>query len=228
MTHGHALGLSEEARLQLAAKAITTVRQLDPRRRSSSRSTSRGPSTWPPSSSIWRRSTLPTRWSGPTWASPASGSRSTSATIRADRSIAARWRISRLVDTWSLLELPLLVSLTLPSSAADDPQANGKVRVLSGERRRRHARIAARLDRTSTCRCCWRRMRSRSFSGTSFPTPRRTTIRTAACSTPRTSRSRRSKRCERSANNISTAESRQHGRVLEWRTESGHVRLHAT
>ena len=30
MTHGHALGLSEEARLQVAAKAITTVRQLDP------------------------------------------------------------------------------------------------------------------------------------------------------------------------------------------------------
>ena len=30
MTHGHALGLGEEARLQLAAKAIATVRQLDP------------------------------------------------------------------------------------------------------------------------------------------------------------------------------------------------------
>ena len=30
MTHGHALGLGEEARLQLAAKAIAVVRQLDP------------------------------------------------------------------------------------------------------------------------------------------------------------------------------------------------------
>ena len=30
MTHGHALGLDEEARLQVAAKAITTVRELDP------------------------------------------------------------------------------------------------------------------------------------------------------------------------------------------------------
>jgi hypothetical protein len=39
---------------------------------------------------------------------------------------------SRLVDTWSLLELPLLVKLTLPSSSEEDPHANGKVRVLSG------------------------------------------------------------------------------------------------
>ena len=30
MTHGHALGSNEEARLQVAAKAINTVRQLDP------------------------------------------------------------------------------------------------------------------------------------------------------------------------------------------------------
>ncbi len=41
--------------------------------------------------------------------------------------------ISRLVDSWSLLELPLLVALTLPSSAADDPQANSNVRVLGSE-----------------------------------------------------------------------------------------------
>jgi hypothetical protein len=42
--------------------------------------------------------------------------------------------ISRLVDTWSLLELPLLVALTLPSSAAEDPHSNGKVRVLSSDK----------------------------------------------------------------------------------------------
>jgi hypothetical protein len=41
--------------------------------------------------------------------------------------------ISRLLDTWSLLDLPLLVALTVPSSTAEDPQANTKVRVLSGE-----------------------------------------------------------------------------------------------
>jgi len=54
-----------------------------------------------------------------------------SATSRAARSTAARSRSARLVDNWSLLELPLLVTLTLPSSAADDPQANSNVRVLS-------------------------------------------------------------------------------------------------
>ena len=63
-----------------------------PRRRSSSRSTSRGPSTWPASISISRRCTLPTRWSAPTWASPASGWKSTSAITRADRSTAGRSR----------------------------------------------------------------------------------------------------------------------------------------
>jgi hypothetical protein len=41
--------------------------------------------------------------------------------------------ISRLIDNWSLLELPLLVTLTYPSSSSEDPQANSKIRVLSGE-----------------------------------------------------------------------------------------------
>jgi hypothetical protein len=40
---------------------------------------------------------------------------------------------SRLIDTWSLLELPLFVKLTLPSSAAPDSHADGKVRVLGGQ-----------------------------------------------------------------------------------------------
>jgi hypothetical protein len=35
---------------------------------------------------------------------------------------------SQLIDHWSHLELPLLVSLTLPSSSAEDPQANSKTR----------------------------------------------------------------------------------------------------
>jgi hypothetical protein len=41
--------------------------------------------------------------------------------------------ISRLVDTWSLLELPLQVALTFPSDAAEDPLAESKVRVVSSE-----------------------------------------------------------------------------------------------
>jgi hypothetical protein len=41
--------------------------------------------------------------------------------------------LSRLVDTWSLLDLPLLVALTVPGSAAPDPLANPKVRVVASE-----------------------------------------------------------------------------------------------
>jgi len=40
---------------------------------------------------------------------------------------------SRLIDTWSLLELPLMVALTLPSSAKKDPHAIGKTQVLSSD-----------------------------------------------------------------------------------------------
>ena len=113
--------------------------------------------------------------------------------------------ISRLIDTWSLLELPLLVALTLPSSAADDPQANGKVRVLSERRRRRDARIAARLDRAARAAAVGQERRCKSCSGISSPMPCRTTIRTADCSTRTISRSRHSKRSRRSARSISTA-----------------------
>lgn len=38
--------------------------------------------------------------------------------------------LSRLVDYWSMLELPLLVSLTVPSSAAADPRADSRIRVV--------------------------------------------------------------------------------------------------
>jgi hypothetical protein len=40
---------------------------------------------------------------------------------------------SRLIDTWGLLELPLLVTLTLPSSPEKDPLANPKIQVLSND-----------------------------------------------------------------------------------------------
>jgi hypothetical protein len=133
MTHGHALGLSEEARLQLAAKAITIVRQFDP--------------TTP----------LVVTFDQP-WAEYLASEQLdlapmhfADALVRADLGLSGLGleinigyhpggsvprgplAISRLVDTWSLLELPLLMALTLPSSAGEDPQANGKVRVLSSE-----------------------------------------------------------------------------------------------
>jgi hypothetical protein len=131
MTHGHALGLSEEARLQLAAKAIAIVRQLDP--------------TTP----------LVVTFDQP-WAEYLASEQLdlapmhfADALVRADLGLSGLGleinvgyqpggsihrgplAFSRLVDTWSLLELPLLVTLTLPSSATEDPQASSGVRVLS-------------------------------------------------------------------------------------------------
>lgn len=133
MTHGHALGLNEEARLQVAAKAITTLRQLDP--------------TTP----------LIVTFDQP-WAEYLASEQLdlapfhfADALVRADLGLSGigleinlgyhpggsahrgPLAISRLVDNWSLLELPLMVSLTLPSSAANDPNANGKVQVTGGE-----------------------------------------------------------------------------------------------
>ena len=133
MTHGHALGLGEEARLQLAAKAISVVRQLDP--------------TTP----------LVVTFDQP-WAEYLASEQLdlapmhfADALVRADLGLSGLGlevnigyhpggsvhrgplAFSRLVDTWSLLELPLLVTLTLPSSAAEDPQANANVRVISNK-----------------------------------------------------------------------------------------------
>src|SRR5262245_43488680 len=133
LTHGHALGLSEEARLQLAAKAIVTVRKLD--------------TTTP----------LVVTFDQP-WAEYLANEQLdlapmhfADALVRADLGLSGiglelnvgyhpggsahrgPLAISRLVDTWSLLELPLLVALTLPSSTGEDPQASGKIKVLSSE-----------------------------------------------------------------------------------------------
>jgi hypothetical protein len=133
LTHGHALGLSEEARLQLAAKAIVTVRQLDP-------ATPRVVTFDQPWAEYLANEQLdlaPMHFAD--------------ALVRADLGLSGiglelnvgyhpggsvhrgPLAISRLVDTWSLLELPLLVALTHPSSAGEDPQTNGKIRVLNSE-----------------------------------------------------------------------------------------------
>jgi len=133
MTHGHALGLDEESRLQVAAKAINTVRQLDP--------------TTP----------LVVTFDQP-WAEYLASEQLdlaplhfADALVRADLGLSGLGleinlgyspggsvprgplAISRLIDTWSLLELPLLVSLTIPSASTEDPQTNGKARVIAGE-----------------------------------------------------------------------------------------------
>lgn len=134
LTHGHSLGLSEEARLQLAAKAIDTVRRLDP----ATPLVVTFDQPWAEYLASEQLDLAPMHFAD--------------ALVRADLGLSGLGleinvgyhpggslrrgplAISRLVDTWSLLELPLLVALTFPSSAGQDPQANGKVRVLSSEK----------------------------------------------------------------------------------------------
>jgi hypothetical protein len=131
MTHGHALGLSEEARLQVAARAITAVRQLDP----TTPLVVTFDQPWAEYQASEQHDLAPLHFAD--------------ALVRADLGLSGigleinvgyhpggslhrgPLAISRLIDNWSLLELPLLVALTLPSSAAQDPYANGRVKVLS-------------------------------------------------------------------------------------------------
>ena len=133
MTHGHALGLSEEARLQVAAKAIGTVRQLDP----TTPIVVTFDQPWAEYLSHQQLDLAPLHFAD--------------ALVRADLGLSgvglelnvgyhpggsiqrSPLAISRLVDMWSLLELPLLVALTFPSSAEQDALANSKISVLAGE-----------------------------------------------------------------------------------------------
>ncbi len=133
MSHGHALGLDEEVRLQVAAKAISTVRQLD----STTPLIVTFDQPWAEYLSVEQLDLAPLHFAD--------------ALVRADLGLSGigleinlgyypggsihrgPLAMSRLVDTWSLLELPLLVALTMPSSADEDPHANGKVHVLAGQ-----------------------------------------------------------------------------------------------
>lgn len=133
MTHGHALGLNEEARLQVAAKAINTVRQLDP----TTPLVVTFDQPWAEYLAHEQLDLAPLHFAD--------------ALVRAELGLSGigleinlgyhpggsvqrgPLAISRLIDTWSLLELPLLVSLTTPSAAVEDPQANGKVKVIAHE-----------------------------------------------------------------------------------------------
>jgi len=134
MTHGHALGLSEEARLQVAANAITTVRRLDP----TTPLVVSFDQPWAEYLAYQHLDLAPLHFAD--------------ALVRADLGLAGigleinvgyhpggslprgPLALSRLIDTWSQLELPLLVALTLPSSTDVDPRADSKVRVISGEK----------------------------------------------------------------------------------------------
>ena len=131
MTHGHALGLDEEARLQVAAKAINTVRQLDP----TTPIVVTFDQPWAEYLATEQLDLAPLHFAD--------------ALVRADLGLSGigleinfgyhpggsvprgPLAMSRLIDNWSLLELPLLISLTMPSSAAEDPRTSGKVHVIA-------------------------------------------------------------------------------------------------
>jgi hypothetical protein len=133
MTHGHALGLSEEARLQAAAKAVTVVRQLDP----TTPIVVTFDQPWAEYLATEHLDLAPLHFAD--------------ALVRADLGLSGiglelnigyhpggslqrgPLAISRLLDNWSLLELPLLVAFTMPSSAEADPHSNGKAQVVSSQ-----------------------------------------------------------------------------------------------
>jgi hypothetical protein len=133
MTHGNVLALSEEQRLQVTARAIATVRELDP----SVPLVAMFDQPWAEYLASEQLDLAPLHFAD--------------ALVRAELGLSgvgleinvgyhpgatahrSPLAYSRLVDTWSLLELPLLVALTTPSSAADDPLASRSVGVLSSD-----------------------------------------------------------------------------------------------
>jgi GH35 family endo-1,4-beta-xylanase len=133
MTHGHALGLNEEARLQLAAKAISVVRQMD----ATTPLVVSFDQPWAEYLASQQLDLAPLHFAD--------------ALVRADLGLSGIGlelnvgyhpggsihrgpiAMSRLLDTWSLLELPLQVGLTFPSRSDDDPLADSKIRVVASE-----------------------------------------------------------------------------------------------
>jgi hypothetical protein len=133
MSHGRVLALTEDQRLQIAAQAITKVRELDP----STPLIASFDQPWAEYLASEQLDLAPLHFAD--------------ALVRADLGLSglgleitigyhpgatahrSPLAYSRLVDTWGLLELPLLVSLTLPSSAETDPLANPKIQVLSSD-----------------------------------------------------------------------------------------------
>jgi hypothetical protein len=133
MSHGRVLALTEDQRLQIAAQAITKVRELDP----STPLIASFDQPWAEYLASEQLDLAPLHFAD--------------ALVRADLGLSglgieitvgyhpgatphrSAHAYSRLVDTWGLLELPLMVSLTLPSSAERDPMASPKIQVLSSD-----------------------------------------------------------------------------------------------
>lgn len=133
MSHGRVLALTEDQRLQIAAQAITRVRELDP----STPMIATFDQPWAEYLASEQLDLAPLHFAD--------------ALVRADLGLSglgleitvgyhpggtahrSPFSYSRLIDTWSLLELPLMVSLTLPSSSEKDALANPKIQVLTSE-----------------------------------------------------------------------------------------------
>jgi hypothetical protein len=133
MSHGRVLALSEEQRLQIAAQAITKIRELDP----NTPLVATFDQPWAEYLATEQLDLAPLHFAD--------------ALVRADLGLSGLGlelnvgyhpgatphrtplAYSRLIDTWGLLELPLLVTLTVPSSADKDPAATGRTQVLSSE-----------------------------------------------------------------------------------------------
>jgi hypothetical protein len=133
MSHGRVLALNEEQRLQIAARAISKVKEIDP----STPLIATFDQPWAEYLATEHLDLAPLHFAD--------------ALVRADLGLSglgleinvgyhpgatahrSPLAFSRLIDTWSLLELPLMISLTLPSSAEKDPLANAKTQVLASE-----------------------------------------------------------------------------------------------
>jgi hypothetical protein len=133
MCHGRVLALTEDQRLQIAAQAITKVRELDP----ATPMIASFDQPWAEYLATEQLDLAPLHFAD--------------ALVRADLGLSGLGleinigyhpgatahrpplAYSRLVDTWGLLELPLVIALTLPSSAEKDPSASAKVQVLASE-----------------------------------------------------------------------------------------------
>jgi Glycosyl hydrolase family 10 len=133
MSHGRVLALNEEQRLQIAARAISKVKELDP----STPLIATFDQPWAEYLATEKLDLAPLHFAD--------------ALVRGDLGLSGLGleinvgyhpgatahrtplAFSRLIDTWSLLELPLVISLTLPSSAEKDDLANAKTQVLTSE-----------------------------------------------------------------------------------------------
>lgn len=133
MSHGRVLALTEDQRLQIAAQAITKVRELDP----TTPLVATFDQPWAEYLATEQLDLAPLHFAD--------------ALVRADLGLSglgveitvgyhpgatahrSSHAYSRLIDTWGLLELPLMVSLTLPSSAEKDSLANPKIQVLTND-----------------------------------------------------------------------------------------------